>query len=346
MLRRQFMTIPLAAAIACRQDPPAPVRPMLVVLSRTENLARLIDPDSGRIVGQIATGVGPQEVAISGRLGIVTNHGSRENPGFSLTVLDLQRTRALRTLSLGRFRRPHGIQAMKNGRRVAVACEGSRTLLVVDIESGRIEQAIPTGRDTTHQAVLSPDETGAWVADRESGRVVWLDLTSSRLLSELKIGRTAEAIARAPDGSTVWVADRAADRLVVLDSARFAVIEELTCRESPFRMIFTPDGSHLLVTNTLSADLAVFSVRDRREVIRIPMGWTAEERRSELSRNRLNPVPAGIALDPGGSRAFVSHPSSGLVSVVDLRIWQVVRRVPAGERPDGLGYFPGDPPTP
>jgi DNA-binding beta-propeller fold protein YncE len=336
------MTIPLAAAIGCRRQPPAPVRPLLVVLGRSENLARLVDPDSGEIRGQIATGVGPQEVVISGRLGIVTNHGSRENPGFSLTVLDLQAIRALRTLSLGRFRRPHGIARMKDGRRVVVACEGSRSLLVVNIESGRIEQAIPTTRDTTHQVVLSPDESRAWVADRDGGRVVWLDLTSSRLVSELKVGRSAEGIAISPDGATLWVADRAADRLVLLDPERFVVMNSLTCRESPVRLAFTPDGEHLLVTNTLSADLAVFSVRDLREVIRVPLGWTAEERRSELSRDRLSPVPAGIAIDPRWGRAFISHPSSGLVSVVDLRIWQVVRRLPAGERPDGLAYLSGD----
>ncbi|GAB4108106.1 MAG: hypothetical protein Kow001_03500 [Acidobacteriota bacterium] len=335
------MTIPLAAAIGCRRQPPAPVRPLLVVLGRSENLARLIDPDSGEIRGQIATGVGPQEVVISGHLGIVTNYGSRESPGFSLTLLDLQRVRAMRTLSLGRFRRPHGIARMKDGRRVVVACEGSRSLLVVNIESGRIEQAIPTTRDTTHQAVLSPDESRAWAVDRESGQVVWLDLTASRLVSELKVGRSAEGIAISPDGTMLWVADRAASRLAVLDPERFVVRDTLTCRESPFRLAFTPDGEHLLVTNTLSADLAVFSVRDLREVVRVPLGWTAEERRSELSRDRLSPVPAGIVVDPGGDRAFISHPSSGLVSVVDLRIWQVVRRLPSGERPDGLAYFPG-----
>lgn len=339
MLRRQFTLILLVGAMACQAPLPQAPGTRLIVLSRAENLARVVDPESGAMLGRMVTGVGPQEVTVSGPVAVVANHGSRENPGFSLTVLDLRRMRALRTISLGRFRRPFGVRFLSDGERVLVAAEGSRSVLVVNIRSGQIEKAIPTLQDATHQLAVSADQLRIFVSDRDSGQVVLLDLETSRLVFQARAGKSAEGIAVAPDDGTVWVADRTGHALVVLDPTELSVMDRLSCRESPFRLVFTPGGEHLLVTNTLSADLAVFSAGERREILRLPLGWTADERAAGIAVDRLSPVPAGIAVDPEGSWAYVSHPSSDLVSVVDLKRWQVVRRLQVPGRPDGLASF-------
>ena len=84
----------------------------LVVANKAEATVSLIDHTSGDVVATLEAGFGPHEVGISpdGRLALVTNYGTRENPGNSLTLLDIPSASVLRTIDLGDYRRPHGVE--------------------------------------------------------------------------------------------------------------------------------------------------------------------------------------------------------------------------------------------
>lgn len=304
-------------------------------------MIHLLDPETGQVRNRIATGVGPQDIAVAGELAVVSNHGSLESPGFSLTVAHLGIGRVAGTVSLGRFQRPYGVEFLGDGRRVLVAAEVGRSVLVVNLQEGRVEKAIPVLYATPHRVAASPDGSRAYAVDRDSGRLSVLDLAESRLVTEVRLGRSAEDLAVSPDGQTIWVVDRQDNAVVVLDAGQLTVRTRLACRESPYRLAFTPDGRYVLVANTLSADLAVFDAGQLREVARIPTGWTAAEKESTLAWNRLNPIPANLALDPEGRRAYVTHPGADLVSVIDLEQWRVVRRWVVPGRPDGVAFYTG-----
>jgi DNA-binding beta-propeller fold protein YncE len=83
---------------------------VLVVLEKDSARARLIDPATGATLASLPTGPFPHEVAVSpdGRLAVVADYGAQE-PGRTLTVLDLAARRVARTVDLGAYRRPHGI---------------------------------------------------------------------------------------------------------------------------------------------------------------------------------------------------------------------------------------------
>ena len=92
-----------------KSEPLFSVKSWLLVLNKSENLARILDIESGGDVLEVlVTGVGPHEVALHEGSGVavVTNYGTRENPGSSLTVIDFRARRVLKTIGLGRFRRP------------------------------------------------------------------------------------------------------------------------------------------------------------------------------------------------------------------------------------------------
>lgn len=51
-------------------------------------------------------------------------------------------------------------------------------------------------------------------------------------------------------------------------------------------------------------------------------------------------MPVGILVSPKLSHAFVANTNADIVTMIDLKTWQVAGRLTAGKEPDGLGYSP------
>ena len=83
----------------------------LIVANKSDDTVDLLSLDSGESLATLPTGHAPHEVAVSadGKRAIVTNYGDRERPGSSLTLIDLDGAKVVRTIELGEHRRPHGI---------------------------------------------------------------------------------------------------------------------------------------------------------------------------------------------------------------------------------------------
>lgn len=314
------------------------VEERLLVVHKSENNGYVLNAVSGERLAIVITGVGPHEVAAHTEksLAVVANYGNRTNPGSSLTVVDLSQMRAVKTIGLGKYRRPHGIQFFRDGRRVAVTVEEDRALLVIDIDTGKIEKVIPTNQRGSHLVVLSPDQSRAFVTNIEDGSLSVLDIPRSRLLRILKLGEGPEGMAISPDGQELWVADRARDVISIIDTGEMSVLETLPCPSFPIRVQFTPDGGRVLVSNARSGDVAVFSVAERREIARIKMELTHEEKTDRLLHFELSPVPIGITVHPYGNRAFVANANADIVSVLNLEDGTISGRFQVGKEPDGM----------
>ena len=331
-----------------KPEPPRP-QPVLMVLNKSENTATILNPDNGEKLATLVTGVAPHEAAVSAHshLAVITNYGTRENPGSSLTVVDLKEYRVLKTIDLGKYRRPHGILFLPGGSRVAVTAEGNQSLIVVDIETGTIEKTIRTRQKVSHMVALDPRGKTAYVANIGSGTISILDLEESRLVKNLRTGKGTEGLDLSPDGKELWVANRGDDTLAIVDTETLKVEEKLECAGFPIRVRFTPDGRHVLVSNARSGDIAVFSAESRKELRRIPMEFTAREKKeNRIFDFDLSPVPIDILIDEAGNRAFVANSNADLVSVIDLNEWKVKGRLTAGKEPDGMAFTLVWPETP
>ncbi len=322
----------------------------LVVLNKAEASASLLDCATGRQIKRLPTGTGPHEVAVSpdGATAVVADYGTRQQPGHTLTVIDLARQEVRRTIDLKEHHRPHGIQFLPDGKRVVVTAEQEQFILVVEIDTGTIEHAIPTGQRVSHMLAITPDAKRVFVANIGSGNVSVINLDSAAAIATIPTGRGAEGIDISPDGREVWVGNRDQDTLSVIDTATLKVVATLPCASFPIRVKFMPDGGHVLVSNARSGDVSVFDAAQRKEIRRIGMGETAaDDRAGRLFRDRFgkSPVPVGILIDPGGGLAFIANTNADVVSVINLADWTIVRRLTAGREPDGLAYSPLVPPA-
>jgi YVTN family beta-propeller protein len=338
------------AALLCLAflaSPPAHAGPgngTLIVLNKAEATASLIDLASGEVAATLPTGEGPHEVAVApnGRLAAVANYGTREAAGSTLTLISLPGAEVVRTIDLGEYRRPHGVEFLPGGRELAVTAEEQKALIIVEVESGEVTRAIETDQQISHMVSLTPDGKRAFVANIVSGSVTAIDLKNARRLANIPTGEGAEGIAVTPDGKEVWVTNRGADTVTVLDAGTLELIKEIPCASFPIRAKVTPDGRHILVSNARSGDLAVFNAATKEELHRIPMELTAEITEGRLFGGRFgdSSVPIGILIQPDGRLAYVANANADVISIVDLSEWKTDGYLTAGREPDGLGYSP------
>jgi YVTN family beta-propeller protein len=302
----------------------------LIVLNKADNTVSLIDLASKKSVATVPTGEEPHEVAVSpdGKIAVVCNYGSSPTPGNTLTVIDIAARRVLRTIDLAKHVRPHGI-AWLRGNEVAVTSEGTKSLLIVDIEASKVTAAIETDQLGSHMVALAPAQDRAFVANINAGSVSVIDLKQRRRIANIATGDGTEGIAISPDQREVWAGNRDGNTLSIIDVASLKVVATLPSRSFPIRLKFTGDGKSVLVSNAQSGAVAVWDAATRRELRRLNM---QEPKSSKWG------APIGILVAAPLSQAFVAAPNLDQVAVLDLETWQVVDWLTTGHEPDGLGY--------
>lgn len=340
----RFLVLSLAGALALTLllAPAVRAQSALIVLNKSDAQASIVDIASGKIVRTYPTGDGPHEVAVSpdGRTAVVGNYGN-QTPGSSLTVIDLAGSAAPRTISIGEYRRPHGIVWLRDGRRVLVTVEASRALLVVDVNAGRVEHAIPTDQNGTHMVALAPDERMAYTANIGSGSVSRIDVASGKAVQVKVTGKGPEAIDVSPNGKEVWAADRQLDFITIMDAATLDSLGALPTLRFPNRLKFTLDGKRALVSNATAGAITVYDVAARTQIKTINIPFDPAKKKAEVVLGDMgnSAVPLGILMEPGGKRAWVATAALGEVVELDLATLTVTRTIHAGNNPDGMAYI-------
>ncbi|MCI0415810.1 beta-propeller fold lactonase family protein [bacterium] len=315
---------------------------MLIVLNKAEATASLIDLKTGRVAATVPTGNGPHEAAVTKdwKFAIATNYGTRESPGNSLTLIDITAGKAVKTIDLGDYKRPHGIQWMPDGKRVLVTSEESKALLLVNLENGIVEKKYITGQETSHMVRLAPDAKRAYVANIGSGSVTVIDLNKNEVIRTIPTGNGAEGIDITPDARWVWVTNREADIVSVIDTISLEVSKTLESKSFPIRAKVTPDGKRVFVTNAKSGDLTVFDAAEKKEIQKIQIPLQAVDTQGRLFGDQFgsSSVPVGILIHPDGKRAYIAHAHADVITILDLESGKPSGTLKAGKEPDGMAY--------
>lgn len=316
----------------------------LIVLNKSDGTASILDAKTGVARATVPVGKTPHEAEVlaDGKLVAVSNYGTREEAGRTITFVDLEKGSPAGTVVLPEGARPHGLKALSDGR-LLVTAEGLKELMVVDPKARRVVARIPTAQETSHMVVASADAKRAYVANIGSGSVTVVDLSAGKVMKSIPTGEGAEGIALTSNGAEVWIVNRAADTVSILDTKTLEVAATLKVPQFPIRVKITPDGKRALVSCARSGDVAVIDVSTRKEIKRISIDREAvpgSDARLFSDRFGKSPVPVGLLIAPDGKRAWVASTNADVVSAIDLDALAVVGRLTAGKEPDGLaGVF-------
>jgi YVTN family beta-propeller protein len=351
------LTLLGALAAGCVPTPSAGSAPAsaaagsLLVLNKAAASASILDVRTGATLATLPTGEGPHEVAVSpdGRLAVVTNYGAPQQPGSTLTLLDLAARRPLATIDVAPLRRPHGVAWLPDGRRVAVTFETDSLVALVDVIERRVVARVRTNQGGSHMLALSRDGARAYVANIGSGTVSMLDLEGRYLQRTTATGAGAEGIALSPEGARLWVTNRAANTVTVLDAETLTPVDTLRSADFPIRVAFTPNGRLALVTNARSGTLRLFDAARGDSVATIALPVDSTRTRGTMlgtEFGRGTGVPIGVLVGGDGRTAYVANANADLVTVVDLAARRVTGYLTTGREPDGLAWVPAARPTP
>ena len=237
---------------------PCALAETLLVVRKSANALDFVDPGSGLRLATVELGHAPHEVSVApdGRRAAVTNYGTREHPGSTLSIVDLEQPREILRIDLRPHTRPHGVDWFAPDR-IAVTTEGSQHLLVIDPDAGRVVSGIPTGQDVSHMVAVTADGARAFVANIGSGTTSAVDLAAGRKLRDIPTGKGSEAIALSPDGRQLWVGAREAGQVAIVDTARLEIEATLEIPGVPIRIALAPDGRTAFVTCAGAGELVV-----------------------------------------------------------------------------------------
>ena len=301
----------------------------ILILNKSANTAWQLDAETGQKIVEYKTGVGPHEVAVSPdqSRAIITNYGA-DTPGNSLTIVDLENQQVSKTISLGEYQRPHGVEWFSDNNRAIITAEAQQAVLIVDIDSGKILNSIKTGQQVSHMVVLGADEQTAFVTNLGSGSVSILDLESGTTTQSIKTGDGTEGIATVPGKDEIWITNRSANTVNILDTSTNEIVETLDSSSFPIRAEVSADGKRIAVSNAQSSQVAIFDVETRKQVRRI----------STVSGDEQG-APIGLTFSSDGNRLFVANSTINQIAVIDTDSWKIVNNFTTGDTPDGIAYI-------
>ncbi len=327
--RRTLFTAALAVVAALTLGPTAASAQAdrdtgtLIVLNKGAHTATFVDVASGEIVATLPTGRGPHELALTadGRWAVSTDYGG----GNSLTVFDVSAPRAVRTIDLRDYPRPHGAFFLPGDTLVAVTSEASRTVVLVQPFRGDIVAAIPTGADGSHMVAVTGSGETLYTGDMGAGTVSRLDVASRAKTRSYPVPATPEAVTVSRDGSQVWVGSNAEGFVSVVDTETGEVDSALTGFEWPYRILILEERDMVVIPDLRRSHVRFIDYDERRDMETLPLPGEG---------------PQGIFVTPDGETLFLSLSQSGQVAVIDLDTRTIVRRLDVGPSPDGIGWSP------
>ena len=312
-----LLALPLVAA-----ETPSPA---LLVLNKDASELAIVDPGSAKVVGRVATGEGPHEVAASsdGKLAFVGNYGARA-PGSTLSVIDLEAQKELRRVDLGPLRRPHGV-FFADGKAYFTA-EVNKLIGRYDPASNQVDWLLGTGQNSTHMVLVSKDLNHIFTSNIGSDSISIIERTSGPAgwdETVVPVGKGPEAIEISPEGTEIWTAHSRDGGVSVIDIAAKKVTRTLNVgTKRSNRLKITPDGKLVLISDLSGNELVVLDRSSGKEVKRMNLGRS----------------PEGILIVPDGSRAYVAVAGDNNVAELDLKTLEVTRRIATGKGPDGMAW--------
>jgi YVTN family beta-propeller protein len=314
----------------------------LIVLNKSENNAMIFDLRYDKLLAKIPTGEAPHEVAISPdkKFAVITNYGTRENPGNTLTLINLERLTVEKTINLENYRRPHGVAWIDNDK-VIITAEANKSIVIVDVKIGQIIKSIQTEQDISHMLALSKDAKKCFVANIASGSVSVIDLKDSKLLKNIPTGKGSEGIDITPSGDEVWVTNRAEDSIAVIDAKNFEVKKKIKIDGFPIRVKISMDGKFAVVSCARAGEIAIIDAKSKTLIKRIK---TAEKSDIETSGRLFgstfgdSPVPIGIAF-ADKNLVYVANSNADIISAIDIENGKIVKTIKTGKEPDGIAIW-------
>ena len=216
---------------------------------------------------------------------------------------------------------PEEFALSKDGRRIYISNEDTKTASVINIASGKLEHIVPVGQEP-EGVTTTPDGRQFYVTCEAGGDIYVIDTGSYSAVAHFKVNGRPRSVAFLSGGGIGFIPSESVGELNVIDSLNAKVLKTiaLPAGSRPMRVKLSPDESRLYVSNGRAGTISVFDTHSYELLETIKVGTR----------------PWGIGVSPDGKFLFSANGPSNDVSVVDLKTNKEVARVKAGASPWGI----------
>jgi YVTN family beta-propeller protein len=298
--------------------------PRLLVLNKSEATLVIVDPGSGKVLARIPTGDGPHEIVVSddGKFAFGSNYGTGPAPGHTISMFDLTAQKEVRRVDVAPLTRPHGLAFVRG--KLYFTAEADKKIARYDPATNNIDWLFETGQNATHMVHVAPDARTIFTSNIASDSISIIQQASDGGWTHtvVNVGKGPEGLDLSPNGRELWTAHSRDGAVSVIDVSSRKVVHNINvATKRSNRLKFTPDGRYVLVSDLEAGDVVIIDAAARKEIRRVPIGAMAE----------------GIVI-PDNNRAFIAANGEDIVAVLDLKTWQVTRKIPTGKGPDGMAW--------
>ena len=311
---------------------------ILYVVNKASSSITIFDLFEGKQIKELPIEIEPHEASAltNPNRVIVTNYGTPDFEGKSITVINADTNTIEKTIALGESLRPHGIISLPQPNKVGVVTDIGNDLSVVNVETGVVEKQISTLQDFSHLLVHHPFKPLVYVANINSGSVSVIDVEQDKVIKIIPCSKRAEGIDITPDGLEIWVTNIKENFISVINTETYKTTDRIDTGKEPLRLKFSNDGKYCLVSNSGDGTVSIYDRKTKKQIVNIVIPGKKNIIEKVLYRT---PRPVGILMHPNGLYAFVSNVTAGRVEVIDMRNFTLVSSIKVGNMPDGLTFI-------
>jgi len=283
---------------------------------------------------------------------------SNERSG-DVTVIDGATDSAVGSFPVGK--RPRGIHATPDGRRVFVTLSGSPRMApgldekrapadkradalgVIDPSARKLIDRWHVGSDP-EQFAISKDGKFAFVANEDDASTSIIDLDSGQLRGRIKVSEEPEGVGVDPTNGEVYVTCEQKGEVFAIDPDQQRVIATIETGGRPRSVAFSRDGSRAYIACENGGYVAVVDAREHKLLAKIQLPTGS--------------LPMGTVVSADGKELYVSTGRGNAVAVIDTKKVgaqrspllsargegegeeSIVARIPVGERVWGIALDP------
>lgn len=281
----------------------------------------------GKHLTTVNVGPNPHEMVLSAdrKLVYITNNGvmrwqSTADGGNTVSIVDLAARKNVGEISMGKFRRPHGIDLDPETGLLAVTCEKPDRLLIIDPIKRKVIRDYETGGVTSHNVTLDRGARWAYVSNIRSNNIGAVNLATGEV-TKIPTGIGPQDCAISKDGKVLFVA--CSNYVAVIDIERKMEVSQIS--NGATRITITPDWQQLVTATRPSS-----------------MEFIDYETRKVLAKVKLPGDPYSISVSSDGKFAFTGAELDNEIYVVSITKHKIVRDFETidGARPDPVLDIP------
>ena len=301
-------------------------RPWLAVVEKIGGNVGFYNP-AGERVAAVKAGPVPHEIVLSPdmRFAYVSDNGilwmtDPGEGGNTITIIDLKSRSKAGVISLGQYKRPHGMDIDPKTNRMVVTVENPDGLVLVDLAQRKVLRKYEIQGEDPHMVVLGPRSEYAYVSCAATNTISAVQLASGKV-KVIPTDKRPQGGVLSRDGKLLYFTNSDGNSISLIDTARNERVATIQTGRSPNRIALTPDGKTLVYSLSENGNAVGFAdVASRKETKVIPLGGR----------------PLSLTMSGDGLWAFSGVQDQDkvfVISVPERKIVQVMQ-TPKGAGPD------------